>query len=147
MTGPDAGTVVDAVEAVRARLTPLPDDGVVRGPDWIIGELDTVSALAGRMVRVLWDAQVARDTAERASVRAAARALLNAPGSTVGERAAEAALNPDAVAAKEAADVADAAYQYARAVSRLVEDRRSAVQTMARQVEITYSLAGTGRGR
>jgi len=136
-------TIEDEVERVRERATPLPDDGTVRGPDWVIAELAAIDALAGRMVLALWHADTARREAKAQLAKATARATLSAEGRTVAARAAEVILAVEEEQA--AADVAEAAYGYARATAALVDDRRSSIQSTGKQVEITYQLAGTGR--
>lgn len=140
----DPASLEDDVERMRAAATPLGrSDGVVRGPDWVIEQLEAVSSLAGHMVRVLWQADKVRAAARRALARATAQATQQAVGKTVAERAAEVTLAIED--AQETSDIAEIAYNYAKATARLIEERKSAVQTISRQVEITYQLAGSRR--
>ena len=143
----DAPSAVSWSEHVRVRVTPTEIDSVVRGPDWVIHELENVSAAAGVMVLVVKDADRVRRAAVRDLAKARARAQETAKAE--GGRVADIAARVEALTEDEAdaADVAEAAYEYARSVARLVEGRKSAVQTIGRMVEITYSLAGTRGGR
>jgi hypothetical protein len=130
---------------VRKRVTPTLEDSEVRGPDYVIAELERISAAAGVMVVVVRDADVVRrDTARvLATARAHAQSVAAAEGGRVADKAAKVEL---AIAAEaEAADLAEIALEYAKSVARLVESRKSSVQTIGRMVEITYSLAGSRR--
>lgn len=132
-------------EYVRDKITPTVIDSEIRTPDWIIHQLDDVAAAAGRMVLVVKEADVIRRSAARALAKAQARAQRTAAAE--GGRVADKAARVEELTENEAdeADVAEAAYQYARSIARLVEERKSAVQTMARMVELTYQLAGSRR--
>ncbi|MFJ4174030.1 hypothetical protein [Microbacterium sp. NPDC089696] len=121
------------------------DDGVVRGPDWVIAELELISAHAARMVLVIMNAE----TLKRRTATKLARAKANA-------RIAHARKVPtlqtahivvDTAELQDEYDVAVAAFEYARRVGNLLAGYTTRVQSIGRQVEITYSLAGAGRGR
>jgi hypothetical protein len=99
--------------------------------------------LAAQNVRILREADRARRVAKRAHKLAYSVAYKNAQG-TVGDR--EASAEKATAGEWEAADNAEIAYEYARSVAQLVRDRTSAVQTQSKQVELTYQLAGRGRG-
>jgi|GEM_PF-2978365 len=135
---------------VRDKITPTPDTSRIVGPDDVIAELQNLKAAAGRMVLVVKEADEIRGATARGLARATATAQMK-----VRDEAREEKLTVDEKAARveqltaDAADgaaVAERAYQYARSVARLVDDQRSAVQTIARLVELTYSLAGGRRG-
>lgn len=141
----DAVSANQWTEYVRAKITPDTVDSEIRGPDWIIHALDDVGAAAGRMVLVVKEADRVRGEASRALVKAQARAQLQVKDEQlrVDEKAARVVEITEVES--EAAAVAESAYQYARSVARLVEERKSAVQTMARMVELSYQLAGSRR--
>lgn len=142
----DAASANAWSEYVRSKITPIHVDSEIRGPDWIIHSLDDVAAAAGRMVLVVKEADLIRRTAARELAKARARAQRKAAeeGGRVADK--EARVEELTEVEADAADVAEAAYQYARSIARLVEERKSGVQTMARMVELTYSLAGSRRG-
>ena len=142
----DAASANAWSDYVRSKITPIQVDSEIRGPDWIIHALDDVAAAAGRMVLVVKEADMIRRTAGRdlAKARAMAQRKAAEEGGRVADK--EARVEELTEGEADAADVAEAAYQYARSIARLVEDRKSGVQTMARMVELTYSLAGSRRG-
>lgn len=134
---------------VRDKVTPTPDLSRVVTPDDVIAELQNLKAAAGRMVLVVKEADEIRGNAARALAKAVAKAQM-----TVRDEAKVDKLTVDEKAARveeltageaDGAAVAERAYQYARSVARLVDDQKSAVQTIARLVELTYQLAGSGR--
>lgn len=135
---------------VRERVTPTPDTSRIVTPDDVIAELQNLKAAAGRMVFVVKEADDIRGDAARALAKATAAAQMKvrdeakADKLTVDEKAARVEQLTEEAA--DAAAVAERAYQYARSVARLVDDQKSAVQTIARLVELTYSLAGSRRG-
>lgn len=134
---------------VREKVTPSPDPSHIVAPDEVIGKLQDLMAAAGRMVIVVKAADDIRGRTARAHARAVASAQM-----TVRAESQESKLTVDEKAARveqltadqsDEAAVAERAYQYARSVARLVDDQKSAVQTIARLVELTYSLAGSRR--
>lgn len=148
-------SIVDAASAdawshhIRRLVTTTPDPSHVTTPDDVIADLQALRAAAGRMVIVVKSADDVRGGAVRALAKAKARAQM-----TVRDEAQEEKLTVDERAARveqlteteaDAEAVAERAYQYARSVARLVDDQKSAVQTIARLVELTYSLASTTR--
>ncbi|GGH33988.1 hypothetical protein [Microbacterium album] len=145
----DPASAVAWSHYVREKVTPTPDPSHIVAPDDVIAELQNLKAAAGRMVLVVKEADDLRGTAARALARATAKAQMQvreeakAEKLTVDEKAARVE-QLTATEADEAA-VAERAYQYARSVARLVDDQKSAVQTIARLVELTFSLAGSRR--
>lgn len=146
----DPGSVNAWAHYVRDKVTPTPDPAHIVTPDDVIAELQNLKAAAGRMVLVVKEADEIRGDAARAIAKATAAAQMK-----VRDEAREEKLTVDEKAARveqltsseaDAAAVAERAYQYARSVARLVDDQKSAVQTIARLVELTYSLAGSRRG-
>jgi len=131
-------------ERLRKRLSkPLPDDGAVKTPDSIIHDLELVQYVAGQNVAVLREADRTRRAARRALAKATARATQTATGKAADIRKAEIELAVEAEA--DAAEDAEIAFTYAKSVAELTELVKSAVQTQSKQVEITYSLAGSRR--
>jgi len=141
----DAQSVNAWADYVRDRVTPTPDPNEIVTPDMVIQELRNSAAAAGRMVLVVKDADRIRREKARALARAQAAAQRTAAAE--GGRVADKAARVIELTENEAdeADVADAAYEYARNVSRLVDGQKSAIQTIARMVELTYQLAGSRR--
>ncbi|UOE45507.1 hypothetical protein [Agromyces larvae] len=127
--------------ARRVAAARPPDGAQVKTPDSIVADLEMLGHLAAQNVRILREADRARRVAIRQHKLARARALKDAQG-TVAER--EAAADLATAVEWERADDAEIAYDYARSMARLVEQRTSAVQTQSKQVELTYQLAGRG---
>lgn len=131
-------------EKLRRRIAkPLPTQGRVKTPDSIIEDLEMVLYVAGQNVAVLHEADRTRRAARRALAKAVASATKAAAGKTVDARKAEVELATETEA--DAAENAEIAYTYAKSIAELTETTKSAVQTQARQVEITYSLASSRR--
>lgn len=130
-------------EHARSTVTPdLVDDGKVRGPDWVIRELDLVSHLAGQMVVVVKNAGALK----RARARVLKRARAEARGRHRTVKGAEQTALVDLDVEDEQAEYDEAviAEEYARHIADLVADRKSTVQSMGRQVEILFKDAGRG---
>lgn len=132
-------------EDIRQRIVGdrPPQDGVIKSPDSIIADLEVLKYVAGQNVVILREAERTRSRARRIHALAVARATKKAEGKTVAEREADVVLATAAEA--DAAEDAEIAYSYAKRVADLTESAKSATQTQAKQVEITYALAGTGR--
>lgn len=139
----DPAELEENVEYVRRRIVRRPDpDTQVRTPDSIIRELDELKYAAGLMPLVLRNAANARAANRRRAAKARALAAQRASGRDAKSR--EMQVEVMAAAQIEAADDAEIVYQYARDVAQVIRDSTSAVQTQAKQVEITYQLAGRG---
>jgi hypothetical protein len=138
----DPSDIESAADVVRKRVAPQSVLGQIKTPDSIIADLEAVKVAAAHNVLIVREADRTRRAAKRIHARARLKALKNAQG-TVDDRKAEA--DVVAMAEWEIADNAEVAYEYARSVAQLVRDRTSAIQTQAKQVELTYQLAGKGR--
>jgi hypothetical protein len=131
---------------VQERVTPKQvGDDVIYGPEWVIRKLEEVSAAAGTALLTVKAADRVRRAAARELAKAKAKAQTDATATRM-----PAADRPGWVAAatQKEADyeaVCRGAYDYAKAVSELVDKRRSSIQTIAKMVEATYSTAGRGR--
>lgn len=139
----DIASIDQWSEHARVTVTPQVDDGVIRGPEWVLRELDAVSHLAAQMVVVVKNAGALK----RARAGALRRARAGARLRHVGKRGTEqtALVEIDVEELQAAFDEAAIAEEYAREVGDLVKDRRITVQSMGRQIEILYRDA-SGRG-
>ncbi len=131
-------------EHARTSVTPaqLADDGQLRGPDWVIRELDLISHMAGQMVVVVKNAGALRRVRSRALKRA--RAAARGRHAELKGTAQTAAVDLDVVDEQAEYDEAAIAEEYARHIADLVAERKSTVQTMSRQVEILFRDAARG---
>lgn len=132
------------VEYIRRRAATKPvEDGQVKTPDDIIRELEQLKYLAGLNTLVLRDAAKARKANRKRAILARALASKQATGKDAKTRE----LQIEVMAAEqiEALENSEIAYDYAKSVAQLVYENKSSVQTQAKQVELTYQLAGTGR--
>ncbi|WGD38496.1 hypothetical protein [Lysinibacter sp. HNR] len=128
---------------IREKATKKPPEpGTIKTPDSIIQDLDELVYLAGQNVLILHEADWTRTTAKRELAKAEALASQGLTG-TAAARAAAVLLATHEE--REAAEIADIAYRYAKSCADLVESRKSAVQTQSKQVEVTYQLAGSRR--
>lgn len=131
-------------EHARVSVTPvqLADDGQVRGPDWVIRELDLVSHMAGQMVVVVKNAGALR----RVRARALKRARAEARGRHANLKGTEQTAMVDLAVEEQQAEFDEAAIaeEYARHIAELVSERKSTVQSMGRQVEILFRDASRG---
>jgi hypothetical protein len=129
-------------EHARQTVTPTLSDSVVRGPDWVIRELDLVSHMAGQMVVVVKNAGALR----RVRARALKRARAEARGRHRTVKGAEQTAMVDLDVEDEQAEYDEAviAEEYARHIADLVSERKSTIQSMGRQVEILFRDAGRG---
>lgn len=140
-----------ATEQIRARLVTNPErlaerrrQGQVKTPDQVIEDLEWSRWGAAQMVRVLRDADATRRALRLQLERARAKARMGSEAKSTDKRDAEVI---EATADEQAAyDAAEIAYEYAKGTARMAEGNQSAVQTIAKQVEIVYRLAGAGRG-
>jgi hypothetical protein len=147
-TGHDDLTPADTIEGwsnwVRERAAVRPVPGQIKTPDSIIADLENLKHLAAQNVMILREADKTKRSMKRALKRARLAALKSATGKDAETRALEADVACEAE--WEAADNAEMAHDYAKTVAQLVYENKSSVQTQAKQVELTYQLAGmTGR--
>lgn len=137
------GSIDQWSEHARSTVTPqLVEDGQVRGPDWVIRELDVISHLAGQMVVVVKNAGALK----RVRARALKRARAEARGRHRALKGTEQTALVDLDVEDQQAEYDEAliAEEYARHIAELVADRKSTVQSMGRQVEILFRDAGRG---
>lgn len=112
----------------------------IRTPDWVIDELATVSTHAAKMLVVILNAETHKRRCATKLERAKANARWehrNLPATLVPARVVL-----DTTAEKDEYDLAVAAFEFARRVGNLLKDYTSRVQTIGKQVEITYRHGG-----
>lgn len=150
LTWPD-GVLVDvesieafAEEARQVAASPL-DDGEIRTPDWVIGELSRVSQSAARMVLVIMNAEQFKRRAGTRLARAKASARWSSRRLSAPQQSAQVVMST--TVEQDEYDAAVAAFEYARRVGNLLKDYTGRVQSIGKQVELTYSGALSGRGR
>lgn len=142
------GEVVDAesIEAyadeARVVASARIDDGEIRTPDWVISELATVSRQAAVMVEVIANAERYKRQASTRLARAKATARVKYSRLVPTQQTARIVL--DTVEEQDAYDVAVAAFEYARRIGNLLSDYTSRVQSIGKQIELTY--LGVRRG-
>jgi hypothetical protein len=149
------GELVDA-ESIRAYTdearvlasahTEDEDDGdnEIRTPDWVIQQLADVSRTAGRMTLVILNAETLKRQAATKLERAKAQARWDSRSLPEVQRAARVIL--DTADEKDEYDLAVAAFEYARRIGNLLKDYTSRVQTIGKQIELTYAGAGRRGG-
>lgn len=141
------GEVVDvaSIEAYTedARLIAHPlDDSTIRTPDWVIHELAEVSRWAARMVKVIEMAEALKRETKSEFDEKRAQAVIDAAEFPAREQSARVLL-----AVREerhAYDRAAVAFEKARRVGNLLVSHSGRVQSIGKQVELTYQH---GRGR
>lgn len=131
-----------AEDARVVAMSPL-DDGVVRTPDWVMGELAAVSRHAARMVHVIHQAEALKRRAATDLERARAEARVKYSGLPGSQQTAQIVLA--VVEQKQAYDDAVVAFEYARRIGNLLSDYTGRVQSIGKQVELTYRSEVMGR--
>lgn len=124
-----------AEDARVVAMTPL-EDGVIRTPDWVISELANVSRQAARMVLVIHQAEAFKRRAATRLERARAQArvdLGHVKGPLLTARIVLAVVEE-----KQVYDDAVVAFEYARRIGNLLHDYTGRVQSMGKQVELTF---------
>lgn len=130
---------VESVEAYaeEARMIAHPlDDKSIRTPDWVIDSLADVSRWAARMVVVVENAEALKRLRSTDLAEAKARATLDAAQYPTREQASRVALA--VIEERRAYDRAVVAFEKARRVGNLLSDYTSRLQTIGKQVEITF---------
>jgi hypothetical protein len=136
------GEVVDvaSIEAYAEDARRVADSSLhaeaIRTPDWVIDELAVVSKEAAKMLVVILNAETHKRRCATKLERAKAKARWehrNLPATLVPARVVL-----DTTAEKDEYDLAVAAFEFARRVGNLLKDYTSRVQTIGKQVEITY---------
>lgn len=134
---------VDTLEAFteEARLVAHPLDGTtIRTPDSLIRDLDDASRWAARMVAIIATAEELKRQASGDLGDAKAQAVLDMAGFPVREQPSRVRLAT--VKQRKAYDRAVVAFEKARRVGNLLSDFTSRLQTIGKQVEITYRHGG-----
>ncbi|WP_374978134.1 hypothetical protein ACEYYH_10660 [Microbacterium trichothecenolyticum] len=141
----DAASVEAFAEESRLVAAALFEDDQIRTPDWVITELALVSRHASRMVKVIMNAETLKRQAATKLARAKAQARLDHAKLPSTQQTAQIVLAT--VEEQDEYDVAVAAFEYARRIGNLLSDYTGRVQSIGKQVELTYSTTpGTKRG-
>jgi hypothetical protein len=136
---------IESVEGYTedARLAAHPlDDDTIRTPDWLIAELAEVSRWAARMPKLAELADALKKERKREYDDARARAVIDAAEYPVREQSARITLA--VTVQREAYDRASVAFEKARRVGNLLKDYTGRLQSIGRQIELTYR-SETGR--
>jgi hypothetical protein len=120
------------------------DDAQIRTPDWVIEQLTEASRHASRMTLVILNAETLKRRAATKLERARAKARWEHRALPPTMQTARVVL--DTTAEKDEYDVAVAAFEYARRMGNLLKDYTSRLQTIGKQVELTYIGAGKRGG-
>ncbi len=142
-TVPDTSATEQEADQVRTHLAPRPVAGQIKTPDDIIVDLEWAKHLASKSAAIIRDA----DRTLRALLREYNRRLVVEMKKSERKSADERLMEADTVLAewKAAVDEAEVVLAYAKRVANSVESSTSAIQTQAKQIQITYELAGSGR--
>lgn len=136
------GEVVDvqSIEAYAEDARRVADSSLhaeaIRTPDWVIDELATVSKEAAKMLVVILNAETHKRRCATKLERAKAESRWKHRELPAAQIASRVVL--DTKAEKDEYDLAVAAFEFARRVGNLLKDYTSRVQTIGKQVEITY---------
>jgi hypothetical protein len=132
--------------AEDARLIAHPlDDDTIRTPDWVVAELAEASRWASRMVKVIEMAEALKRVAKLELDEARAQATLDVAEYPAREQPSRVMLAT--VEQRRAYEKAAVAYEKARRVGNLLKDHTGRVQSIGRQVELTYvTTPGSKRG-
>lgn len=132
-------------EWVRIRLAGKPVEGQIKTPDDIISDLEWAKYLAARSAVIIRDADRTLRALQRLYIAAELAVMKKSSAKSIEERKAEAQIElPELFAAVEEGEIV---FEFAKRVAKSVESSTSAIQTQSKQVEITYHLAGSGRGQ
>jgi hypothetical protein len=146
LTWPNGELVdVESIEGYTedARLVAHPlDDRTIRTPDWVIHELAEVSRWAARMVKVIAMAEALKRETKAELDEKRAQAVLDVAEYPTREHAARVTLA--VVEERLAYDRASVAFEKARRVGNLLADHSGRVQSIGKQVELTYRHDGRG---
>jgi len=140
----DPKDIEQDAEWARARLAPMPQKGQIKTPDDIIEDLEVAKNLAARSAVVIKEADRTKRAVRREHSIAHGKALKASTAKSAELREADA--YAATVDLQQMVDETEIVYTFARDVARSVEQSTSALQTQAKMVGLTFSLAGTGRG-
>jgi hypothetical protein len=138
-----AERIEQAAEKVRARLAPMPTEGMHKTPEEMVDDLEWAKFGSGRIALVLKEAGALVKGSGRALAVARARAMQKATGKSADQREAQVVLA--VLEEQQVFDDAVIAQEFAKAVARSVEESGSLTQTQASLVKAQMQLAGTGR--
>ncbi|GAA4762360.1 hypothetical protein [Microbacterium gilvum] len=138
----DVASIEAYAEEARVVASHSLDDGTIRTPDWVIGELAKVSKVASKMVVVILRAEEHKRAAATRLERAKARKRVRVAHLPAAQQTAQIVLATQEE--KDAYDDAVTAFEYARRIGNLLSDYTGRVQSIGKQVELTYR-AETGR--
>lgn len=131
----DVASIEGYTEDARLVAHPL-DDSTIRTPDWVIRELAEVSRWATRMVKVIEMAEALRRETKADLDEKRAQAVIDFAGSPAREQAARVLLATKDE--RRAYDRASVAFEKARRVGNLLVGHSGRVQSIGKQVELTY---------
>lgn len=137
---------VESIEAYaeEARLVAHPlDDGRIRTPDWVIDSLADVSRWASRMVLIIENAETLKRLRSGELADAKAQAVIDTARYPAREHASRVRLSVKEQ--QRAYDRAAVAFEKARRVGNLLKDYTGRLQSIGRQVELTYKFNGSGQ--
>lgn len=137
---------VESIEgyAEDARLIAHPlDDDTIQTPDWVVGQLADASRWATRMVKVIEMAETLKRLTKLELDEARAQATLDVAGYPLREQSSRVMLAT--VEQRKAYERAAVAYEKARRVGNLLKDHTGRVQSIGKQVELTYVTVPGGR--
>lgn len=138
----DAASIEAYADEARVVASARIEADEIRTPDWVISELAKVSQHAALMVEVIMRAETLKRQASKRLARAKAEARVKYARLVPTQQTARIVL--DTIEEQDEYDVAVAAFEYARRIGNLLSDYTSRVQTIGKQVELTY--LGSRRG-
>jgi hypothetical protein len=139
----DVESIQGYADEARLLASSALEDGEIRTPDWCVGELAAVSGMAARMTLVILKAEALKRQVATRLARAKATARLKYSNLPPTLQTAHIVL--DTADLQDEYDVAVTAFEYARRMGNLLSDYTSRVQTMGKQIELTWVAPG-GRG-
>lgn len=138
----DVESVEAYTEEARNVAHPL-DDGSIRTPDWVIESLADVSRWAARMVLIIENAEALKRLRSGDLADAKAQAVIDTAGYPAREQASRVRLLVNDQ--QRAFDRVTIAFEKARRVGNLLKDYTGRLQSIGRQVELTFRLGGIER--
>lgn len=137
----DVDSIEGYTEDARVVAHPL-DDSTIRTPDWVISQLADVSRWASRMVKVIAMAEAFKRETKAELDNARAQAVLDTADYPAREQPSRVTLLTREQ--RKAYDRASVAFEEARRVGNLLAGHSGRVQSIGKQVELTYRVE-TGR--
>lgn len=131
----DVASIEGYAEEARVVAHPL-DDSTIRTPDWVMGQLAEVSRWASRMVKVIEMAEALKRETKAELDEKKAQAVLDVAAYPAREQASRVLLATRDE--RRAYDRASVAFEKARRVGNLLVSHSGRVQSIGKQVELTY---------